>query len=342
MTCSCDIPDWLCLVFILTTTPLWVPIYAAKKTYRCIKPEATDEEQEQKSYIAKRPRRLPYSRQFNPTTATLPDTSNVSSFLLRLPNPVRVQIYSYLFANRYAIHLKHVPKHIRHEHRLYPRRWPSTQHIRASASEMALTTDFIRTPWYNHLDLEILRTCRTVYQEAHHLVYSTNTFAIHNIDVLLYFNQTVRPQHLAMIKYLQVDWDTPFWPWSDQGNRRPYDAETWYRFWNIVATRLTGLKSLDLTLRIWPYEVEFEQRVLRSVGMVRGLEEFILDIKYPAAVGFDAEGFLDPQIVDMRRKLEKDVKKPRNKKIWNGRTFDGYDNREEERREEARMVLLEN
>ena len=75
--------------------------------------------------------------------------------------------------------------------------------------------------------------------------------------------------------------------------------------------------------------------------MVRGLKEFILDIKYPAAIGFDGEGFLDADIVDRRRRLETIVKESRKRQVWNGRSFDGYENQEEERRKEARMVLAD-
>jgi hypothetical protein len=321
MTRSCSFPDWLIICIALPLTPIWLPIVCATKGYKCIKYKIdTRENREIRRRNATRPPQLPYSRRFNPSIATLPsDTVECTSPFLRLPYPIRRQIYGYLFDNRYIIHIQTRPKKIIHWHALYPSDWAPKQHIRKSAG---FTQPPLEDESPGHMDLEILRTCRTIYQEAHSLVYSTNTFAFHHLDHLIYLNQALRPQHLAMIKYLQIDWDMPFVPQTVTGVfRRPFDGETWVRFWNIVATRLVGLKSLDLAVRVWLWDLAHEHKWLKDVARCRGLKEFILQITYPVA-GDPGEDGDREGVKAVRREVERLVKKPRHTRRWRVRSFD--------------------
>jgi len=154
-------------------------------------------------------------------------------------------------------------------------------------------------------------------------VYSTNTFEVNHLENLIYFNQTVRPQHLAMIKYLQVDWDMPFVPVTNPHGlfRRPYDYETWMRFWNIVATRLIGLKALDLVVTVWLWDAEREHKWLQDVAKVRGLKDFVLAINYPR-LGSGDDLDVSEKVKEFRREVERKVKLGRNKQKWERRSFD--------------------
>ncbi|MCJ1244945.1 hypothetical protein MMC30_002146 [Trapelia coarctata] len=319
---SCSVPDWLIICIALPLTPIWLPALCLKKGFRCVKKKVdTPEKQEIRRRNATRPPQLPYSRKFNLSTATIPPSCSTTSPLLRLPYSVRRQIYEYLFDNRYIIHITNPkPRRIKHTQCLYPPNWHRNQHIRTSArNHKPLTFRYHQT---DHLDIEILRTCRTIYQEAHPLVYSTNTFQFDHLEHLIYFNQTVRPQHLAMIRYLQVDWDMPFVPGtSPHGFRRPYNYETWMRFWNIVATRLVGLKALDLVVRVWLWDVAQEHKWLEDVAKIRGLKEFVLAIKYPE-VGTDDEADVSEETKAFRREVERKVKVGKNKQKWKPRSFD--------------------
>jgi hypothetical protein len=297
-------------------------VLCLKTGIRCVKKKVdTPEKQELRRRNATRPPQLPYSRKFNLSTATLPPTSSTSSRLLLLPYSVRRQIYEYLFDNRYIIYITNPePRRLGHNQAFYPAHWGRTQHIRASARSPRLSTCPYQTT--THLDIEILRTCRTIYQEAHPLVYSTNTFQFGHLERLIFFNQTVRPQHLAMIQYLQVDWDMPFIPTvNPRSFRRPYDYETWLRFWNIVATRLIGLKALDLVIRVWLWDEAQEHRWLKNVAEVRGLKEFVMTIQYPE-VGSVEEADLSEETKAFRREVERKVKTGRHKQSWQTRSFD--------------------
>ncbi|MCJ1397259.1 hypothetical protein MMC11_000451 [Xylographa trunciseda] len=306
MTRSYTVPDWLIIAIALPLTPIWVPILCARRAYRCLRPKPTHEEKLLRTRNANRPPQLPYSRRFHPSTDALPSDDLPASPLLRLPYSVRCQIYAYLFTNRYIFHVTTRPKRLAHAQSLYPSYWGPNQHIRSSVQQIPPYSCRINT---NHLNLEILRTCRTVYQEAHSSVYSTNTFAIHHLDTLIYFNQCVRPQHLAMIRYLYVDWDMPFVPAPPMGGfQRPYDRETWARFWNIVATRLTGLEAMDLTVRLWMSDVENEGQWLKEVAKVRGLKEFVLDVKYPSVLGLGIDVEIGEENTALRQKVASMVK----------------------------------
>ncbi|MCJ1285285.1 hypothetical protein MMC26_004625 [Xylographa opegraphella] len=309
MVRSYTVPDWVFIAIALPLTPVWLPILCAHGAYRCLRPKSTNEEQMRRARNANRPPQLPYSRRFHPSTDALPRDDLPASPLLRLPYSVRRQIYSHLFADRYILHITTRPKRLAHTQSLYPSCWAPNQHTRRSAKENPPFSCCIDT---DHLDLEILRTCRTVYQEAHPLVYRTNTFAMHHLDALVYFNQCVRPQHLGLIRYLFIEWDMPFVPVpAAPGFQRPYDHETWARVWNIVAVRLTGLEALDLLVRLWMPGVEYEACWLQEVGRVRGLKTFVLDVKYPSVLRLGSGVEVGEENRALRRKVERMVKWPR-------------------------------
>ena len=92
------------------------------------------------------------------------------------------------------------------------------------------------------------------------------------------------------------------------GFQRPYDRETWLRFWNIVATRLTGLEALDLTVRLWMSDIEDEGQWLNEVGKVRGLKKFVLEVSYPSVQGLGIVVEVGEENHALRRKVASMVK----------------------------------
>lgn len=103
------------------------------------------------------------------------------------------------------------------------------------------------------------------------------------------------------------------------------------RFWNIVATRLIGLKALDLVIRVWLWDVAQEHRWLKNVANVRGLKEFVMTIQYPE-VGSDDEADVSEETKAFRKEVERKVKTGRHKQSWQTRSFD------ERSREDRRVV----
>ena len=106
------------------------------------------------------------------------------------------------------------------------------------------------------------------------------------------------------------------------------------RFWNIVATRLIGLKALDLAVRVWLWDIAEEHKWLEDVARVRGLKEFVLAIKYPE-VGGGAEADVGEDTKRFRKEVERKVKTGRHKQKWEPKSFDRA------ARDGLRMVQME-
>ncbi|MCJ1353200.1 MAG: hypothetical protein MMC33_003185 [Icmadophila ericetorum] len=156
----------------------------------------------------------------------------------------------------------------------------------------------------------LIKTCRQIYMEVTPLIYSTNTFDIGNLDDLIFLNQTILPNRMASIRFLRIGWSVCFLPFCDslKPTDRPHDDETWRRFWNIIATRMTGLTDLDVTLRICrPYELSLEKIWLKPLMDIRGLRRFILEIVY------NYNNFRDPEgeVLAFRKEIERAVCQPR-------------------------------
>lgn len=96
------------------------------------------------------------------------------------------------------------------------------------------------------------------------------------------------------------------------------------RFWNIVATRLIGLKALDLVVTVWLWDAEREHKWLQDVAKVRGLKDFVLAINYPR-LGSGDDLDVSEKVKEFRREVERKVKLGRNKQKWERRSFDEAD-----------------
>lgn len=62
----------------------------------------------------------------------------------------------------------------------------------------------VRKPNGRALDVTVLRSCRQIYNECHHVLYSNNTFSFNNPHVFLCFMKTIHRTNLRQIKYLQL------------------------------------------------------------------------------------------------------------------------------------------
>ncbi len=135
---------------------------------------------------------------------------------------------------------------------------------------------------------ELLKTCREIYLEAVEILYSTNTFVLHDLDTLVTLPRSIAPQCLDSIRTLRLlkssrvkmPYPHPRW--------RPYSptfGDTWRLFWEVVV-RMRGLKDLEVYLEygIDYYRVEDEPSSVTGTreGMLRplletwGLERFWL------------------------------------------------------------------
>ena len=97
---------------------------------------------------------------------------------------------------------------------------------------------------YSHISLSLLQTCHAIYAEAIPFLYSSNCFLVLAPWVLLNFRDcSVRPQHFALIRHLQLYWDNYIF---GLGTLNPQDGwDVWVTFWGTMRTM--QLESL----RVW-------------------------------------------------------------------------------------------
>ena len=131
--------------------------------------------------------------------------------------------------------------------------------------------------------LPLLRTCRSVYRDAIHLLYTSNTFFISDLSILVHWADLplLHPQRVAAIRHLSVRWSYYSDPEHFCGSAAaPYDWATWYRFWEIVATCMPGLKKLDLWMEYIGRreEVEVENEWVKIMLGVRRIQEITVEI----------------------------------------------------------------
>ncbi|MCJ1234347.1 hypothetical protein MMC14_002308 [Varicellaria rhodocarpa] len=279
----------VCIICVICPfAPIWLPILVARGFYRRIHPGPSPKEKAYRKRYKDRPRPLPMTRIHLSQVSIAPEHALTSRFLL-LPREIRNHIYSYLYVNRFIFRLDKIPHRLTQEHCLYSDTWGENQHLRESSSKP------FEHPWRfktQSLHLSLIKTCRQIYTEVAPLLYSTNTFKVDQLDNLIYLNQTIRPNRMASIRYLQVMWAFNIHvPLTGQvpDIYRPMDDETWIRFWNIIATRMTGLQGLDLAIRLHRGDFRLEKQWLKPVMKVRGLKKFILDISYMAYDIFENE-----------------------------------------------------
>jgi hypothetical protein len=160
------------------------------------------------------------------------------------------------------------------------------------------------------LDLAVLRTCRQLYQEAIPLLYSTNTFDFDSIPPLLYLAQTIRPQRLESIRYLQLSFNLfmvgAFAP--EPRTDYPFDMGTWQRVWKMVRTRMKGLRDLEVTLLVHAGDYGDEKRWLEPISALRGLQKFALRMEHLRAWAMEEAG---GHILAYRREIHRLVRLPR-------------------------------
>ena len=307
----------VCIVCVICPfAPIWLPILVARGFYRRIHPGPSAQEKAFRKRYKDRPQPLPMTRIHLSQISIAPEHASTSRLLL-LPREIRNLIYSYLYVNRFIFRLDKIPHRLTQDHCLYSESWRENQHLRESSSKLS---DY---PWRfkrESLHLSLLKTCRQIYTEVAPLLYSTNTFKVDDLDLLIYLDQTIRPNRMASIRYLQIVWTfNPRVPFTAPVPNlfRPMDDETWVRFWNIIATRMTGLQGLDVAIRLHRGDFKLEKQWLQPVMKIRGLKQFILDINYMAYDIFDSDAeYMKPNAdaLKFRRKVAEMVCQPRSRR----------------------------
>ena len=161
----------------------------------------------------------------------------------------------------------------------------------------------------------LLLTCRHIFNEAIELLYSTNTFIIHDFHTFQTFARSVPAGNLNAIRSFKVHW-SPETSIPYKHERTPqYDLPIqldW--FWEIVIG-MKGIRHLDVYLEayfeIWQKNVDYEaseKRRLEPLLTLRGLLSFNLEIGYIAA---DGSKSFEPRALAFREELIAVVKQPK-------------------------------
>ena len=208
--------------------------------------------------LKQRPPPRPMSRRALTQISLSPHSQPSSPLFTILPPEIRQRIYIYILGGSIIL-LTHIYK------RLISRRLEIICH--QINDEEPPTGDIpLQMPptvdWQNEWDdrqhaqendhslstaTYLLQTCHAIYTEAVPVLYNSNTFSMSSPLVLLYLKDYVLlPQRFNQIRHLQL---MPWVYFDDpehhlQRVHKPYDEDTWPRFWDIVAEM--DLRSLGL------------------------------------------------------------------------------------------------
>lgn len=99
-------------------------------------------------------------------------------------------------------------------------------------------------------NLALLRTGRQVYLEAVSIPYSSSTFDIDDLETLVDFSVSVRPQRLATIRRLSVylEWRNFAWFAEEGSGDFSHTSRVWEEFWNVVCDKMTSPETLNFLI----------------------------------------------------------------------------------------------
>lgn len=92
--------------------------------------------------------------------------------------------------------------------------------------------------------LPLLQTCRLIYTETIPILYRDNIFDLNHVDTLLYLRQSVLPQRLNQIRFLNLIWDFRY---DASAAPAPYGIATWLEVCDVLAS-FAGLQELTMHL----------------------------------------------------------------------------------------------
>ena len=228
----------------------WSEIYEAKKT---------------RKFGASIPKPIPLRRRaLSITRQQHANTNNSAGLFSRLPYELRHIIYLHVLGNK-MFPLVHIPT----ERRI--------GHFDCSTPSRGHNTHYRHKKSPSKGKLALMMTCRQIYIESSHLLYSSNTFAViglENLVIFSWFSRTIRAGRLASIAslYIQIQFE-------DQDDLSIYSFwREWVQLWDIIVTRMPGLR--DITVRASKRFMLEGDRWTKPMLAVRGLRTFELEYLY--------------------------------------------------------------
>ena len=137
------------------------------------------------------------------------------------------------------------------------------------------------------------------YSEAIDFVYSSTTFAVSDLDCLRHLCATTLPQRFSLIQSLELEWVFS-WPIYDPTAQHllgrdsclypPHGEATWEEIWRIIATKMTGLRNLRVSLFYFEgFRVQAcETRMLAPLWQVKNVRDFDVYVSWSGGAMPDA------------------------------------------------------
>ena len=239
------------------------------------------------------------------------DANSNSLLLQRLPIELRILIYSHVIGND--------------RFRLITIPWKVVAaldidgNLSMNQEHFTVTNEIVHTKRFPSNGNALLMTCRQVYSEAVDLLYSSNTFVLHDLHTLETFAKSVPPQRLNAIRKLEIYYSpVASIPYQHEWGKHydlPHDLD-W--IWEIV-TGMQGLRKLGIVLEAYSSLIlddedreACEVRRLKPLLQLRGLSTFSLELTYLGDGRVeDHQGRVEPYAPALRRAIIDNATKPK-------------------------------
>ena len=251
--------------------------------------------EERAHVLEQRPPPLPNARTNLSRTSLSTHSQPSSPLFTKFPLEIRQHIYEIVLGGD-IIHLVDVSQRIAHYRYAHnedtksqdpptgtvPLQYPLGPHAPPTATWLDQRNRIPRPAQFSSGLLSLPLTCHAVYVEAMPVLYGSNTFSMASPLVLIYLKDYVlRPSRFAEIRHLRLNpwvrFDNP----AHYGGRvpAPHDAETWARFWGVVAGM--KLRTLGAWIEFWGAEEEcsVEAGWVRPMLEVGGVDSIGLSIE---------------------------------------------------------------
>ncbi|RSL57031.1 hypothetical protein CEP53_006625 [Fusarium sp. AF-6] len=199
------------------------------------------------------PRRL--SKRLGLSVTKFYSDQQQSLLLSRLPKEIRISIWAYVVGGHDVTIIRKINKL---SHAIFPmdtervhkaERVPTRKSWRAP---LGYEKRYKATERMSELDLlPLLLTCKQIYLEALHVLYSQNSFKVHTMEAFYRFLLRSPHNGLQSIRYLTIQWSgfAYWWEYQNEDTGEPMHEhdESWQEICDAIAA-MDNLKSLSIVV----------------------------------------------------------------------------------------------
>ena len=250
----------------------------------CSRTSCTESPQQRlKRRTANTPKSLSPNRKEVPNSYN-PIINASAPLLTKIPLELRQRIYIYALGS-HLVHILLTPSRIAHICCTCPTLTHFSRACYPSARHRIVPESVPIPP--SDIAVALLRTCRQIYAEALHFLYSSNTFEIDDLSAFVLLARNMPPRGLSEIRTLHLTWSADYPPLQLEATKPatnvPYDDATYLRFWGVIAGQMPALRELRVGIldTWWVRTLEMEDPWVQPIKQVKGLDVFELDVVEP-------------------------------------------------------------